>query len=437
MLANRCHPLTSQLPLRAPLVVAVLCCVAPGLRAQSAFEPEPPIHSIGRTVLSVETDEEVRAFVRDHRRQLTHTAEAVLELLANTYRSGVELNGPPAVQRRALVELLATSSRGTLVDLTHSALGDDDAYVRCAGLRLLRTLDRPGDLDLFLLTLGPMADGSNPPHRVRQTFQCEFTGWLQRQPLAMGEVVLARPAFDEESTVAFLRALASSERPDALPVLERALFAGTVPPRTVLAEIGRLAPSLPRDTCLELSSRLVEYLDPSDAPTCQAASEALGRLGSRTPVPLLIPLLDSDTHGVRESAHWALRSITGVMLRPEARRWRNWYDLELDWYRASGSALPDQLVSEDPALVAEALRACSEHPLFAEEFALQLGVPLTHTEASVRLFAVHVIGRLRPERTRTDVVLATEDVDDEVANAALKLLADWPAPKGESRFQAR
>lgn len=185
---------------------------------------------------------------------------------------------------------------------------------------------------------------------------------------------------------------------DAVPVLLR--LHGERPSLAV-AVLERLARLEPRhlaregERALGLAEEELSSLDPERR---RLAVVALGELGSRRSVPLLIDRLELEgDERVRAKVVQALTNLTGRDLGPAPEAWDGWWGEELRWQEEELPVLRERLGCGETAAVLGALRTLRPRPC--------------RTEAVARL-----------------VVPLLDDADPAVACAAARCLADHPAP---------
>ena len=127
------------------------------------------------------------------------------------------------------------------------------------------------------------------------------------------------------------------------------------------------------DESHEACSLLVrDYLRSPIPDVRRSAATALGRLEAGATIPHLMLALDDPHSGVRRSALWALRYITGHEFLTSSKEWLSWYEREEQWREERA---PELLRTARNGAVSHALKALCElgqHPWFpdmAEELA--------------------------------------------------------------------
>ena len=152
------------------------------------------------------------------------------------------------------------------------------------------------------------------------------------------------------------------------------------------------------------------------------AALTLGRLRDGESTEGLLELLDDENEGVRKSALWALREVSGRDLGEDPRRWRAWFIEELVWWDETYPTLLDVLREGTPEEIGPAVAELQLRALFRHTVAADLGELLSHEAPELRLracVALRELGSLAPARALT---AALEDTDPNVRARALEAL---------------
>lgn len=352
---------------------------------------------------------------------LPDASAACFSALAITYGTGA---GEPcaALHREALVEALAGRQSRALESSIEAAVASNEPALHCAALRMLAEIGQGSEVELLFETVAARRGQPEPDPQVRGLFEDALSRLLGRDPQGFASLGGRDRDLPQALEIAVVRAVGPAGRVEGLPYLLDALEWGHVPAETVLAEIARLATVVPRPCVPDLGQPLIDRLQPDQPQTCQAAAQALGRLRCTQALPALIELLEADHRGVRETAHWALRQITGQGLVPDAERWRSWNRTELEWFASRGPAITAGLASGDPASISESLSEVAAHALFAEDFAPALAEALAVPVVETRLFALHVIGLVRAAGAAPSLLPLLAGGDPSVVERTLAIL---------------
>jgi len=169
----------------------------------------------------------------------------------------------------------------------------------------------------------------------------------------------------------WIRALGDVGSEHALELLGSWVGRPGEPSITLVQEISRAAARLepPFDEGLRASVRAC-LSDGSPALRREAAL-AVGRLSDDESLPLLVTLLEGDS-GPRRNAWWALKAITGLSFREDARPWSRWVAAEQAWWRERSAPALAGLRSSDEATVAAAVQEIAAHRFRRHELALEL-----------------------------------------------------------------
>lgn len=184
--------------------------------------------------------------------------------------------------------------------------------------------------------------------------------------------------------------------------------------------------------------RLRPYLDESQPGNCRAAIMALTTLLDQDSIGPLIALLASNDSGLRENAHWALCTLTGLTLSPTRESWARWHQAELAWLVRYKPREFQLLRSSDAAEVAGALRVILTHPLALGELRGALPELLQNRWPQIRVLACRMLAELRVEDAVSKLVWALEDADRDVGQAAylaLKQLTGFDLPRDPLAWQ--
>lgn len=402
------------------LTLALLLAVAPALGAtEEAREPSVAALDLAAALREVRTEAyDLGQVPAELEGRVVAALELDVDLLPETFDALAERRLPVVgehaaqrlsiVQEELLLDALGSLSSGRVADARDAWLdglregeegavplpdGAVDAAVRVTGatglaseLCLLFDLSpeqvRPGGaLELALVDL-MRAD----PRSLDRLRDCWFGAGEGR----LGVCIAAVTTVGDPRGLAFLEDVArwsEEARPAAIGAVQ-AIGRGLDP--AVNGSLGDL---------------MTDLLLSEDPVTVRAAAQAVAILGHEAAVPGLIELLDLDAELVPEagrledSAHWALRSLTGLGLPPEAGVWRRWHDEERAWLREDAAAHLRTLHGDEPAEVMASLAAFGRHRLGGTTIAPRVAELLDHPEPKVVVQACRLLGGYRDLRT--------------------------------------
>jgi hypothetical protein len=204
--------------------------------------------------------------------------------------------------------------------------------------------------------------------------------------------------------------------------------------------VPRLAHSHDPEIAAEFVAWMRKRIDPVRVEWTRAIFLALGALDEGESMPELIAALDFEGLCLRESALRALRSISGLAMPADSKRWEAWYSDEIEWFLQSRPDLAAALASATPSSILPALRAYSEHTLHRSILARDVVILLEHPNADIRILACETLGRFRSRAGLNDLLDALLDPDAAVADAAraaLERIVGEPVPASPQAARAR
>lgn len=166
--------------------------------------------------------------------------------------------------------------------------------------------------------------------------------------------------------------------------------------------------------------------------------QAVGVLDDGSNVSPLIEQLSSHDAGVRDSALWALRRISGLAFPADRTPWLTWSRAEVDWHRSVRPHLRLALLSGDPKLVVPALRSYGEHRTRRTEIAQEVERVLGDRHAELRCLACTVLQQIGSISSAGALTGALQDADTAVAEAAwkaLKAITGLDLPRDPNRIR--
>lgn len=348
-------------------------------------------------------------------------------------RDGEFERGPVTPPRGdALLEGLRQTPWEHVRDVIHanSAPGDPAEDV-VASLRLLGSLGDAAEL-AYMIELASPADGSEEADAaVCDQLQESLAELLRRDARVLYEL----PKYLGEDHRALWRPLTGgvgeSGSAGALDVLARMLDRDRELDGMLLPQIGRLAANPVAGREWQVGSAVRAFLMDPRAGIRREAALALGKLQDSESVEDLIRLLDDDSSGVRKSALWALRAISGQDLGEDPLRWRNWYLEELQWWREVYPGYLETLRYGEPEEIGPAVSQMCLRRLFRNLMAEDLAALLEHERPEIRLRACVALRELGSMAAARELVTALTDEDEAVREAAyeaLRAASDYTLP---------
>jgi hypothetical protein len=151
----------------------------------------------------------------------------------------------------------------------------------------------------------------------------------------------------------------------------------------VLSQLGRVA-AAGQTVIHPRALFIVEgYLTSVDPVILRETCLTLGRMGSAESVMDLVDLLGHEGQGVSESAHWALQKITRKSFPNDAKRWRQWWEKEDEWWTDESPDVLHLLKSANPGEVGTALRTLAAHRLHRDMIAVEISLLLEHPSDTI------------------------------------------------------
>lgn len=438
-------------PSRLLLVLLGLTAPVGGVKAQSVYGPPPPdaepatAEAEPATVESLpiapQWSAEERAVIellrglrkKEHARdkdigvRLAVAGERVLplflELLVARSVPPLEEGEPQIlseVQEKAILAAVTQLEREPVLAEVKAALGAGEPRRRHAALGCIGAVGRANDLlPLFELALGPEApQGTELEKGMARALQRAVTSVLARDPFGFEQLVSLRRITRPELVPALIVAVGATRDPRGLLYLSEVAYWNNKLVADVMGQVPLLGPSGDEAVDGAMKVRLRAYLDENEPGTCRAAITALTALGDEECIAALIPLLESESAGLRENAHWGLKQLTGLSLAPTPEMWSRWHRAELYWLVREKPKLFKRLRENDPAVVADALRTILTHPLAQRELATALPDLLKSRWKALRILACRTLADLGAREAVGRLVWALEDPDVEVATAA-------------------
>lgn len=352
---------------------------------------------------------------------------AALEVLVRRRVPGVhegELEQLLSVPQRdvLLAALAALEPRAVLSQARMRCEGSQDLGTRTAMIEVLGALGGADELEQ-LLAPALLLEETELADELRAALREALARLLARDERAFTRLaaLLRRQRPQLVPPVLFALGDAGDER--GLAILDEVLNFHPDQGQLAASQVPRIGRSLAPEVNRQLADRLHWMLDPARLGECRAAVLALGVLRDHEAVPALIGFLEGDHAGLRDTALWSLREMTGLAFAADATLWRRWHERELAWFRTDLRGIPARLRSGEPAVVVAALRDLGERRMRREELALEVLPVLERPEADLRALACATLARLDEPLVAPALVDLLEDQDAGAARAAAEALA--------------
>jgi HEAT repeat protein len=375
--------------------------------------------------------------------------EAQVDILARRRVPEAGPDDPPQLlsdpQRELVLTALAQMPETAVRAALRARLDRDPADVgaRLAAIHALGVIGNAADLGR-LVELAPRAPGKERGEEkwllpdAREAMRSACAGILRRDPTAWTALVDLLRQTDPDAGRPLLEALSSTKDPRALEVL----YAAARAHRELRPQVAALVPvcgssmnaALDRDVAGWMLSEL-----PSARPEyARMLLQGIGVLDDGTCVAALIEHLEDVDAGVRDSALWALRRVSGLGFSADLPAWNAWNRDEVAWHARERPRLREDLASGDRQRIAIALRAYGEHRTKRAELADDVVKILSNPRPELRRMACEVLQTLGAPSASGALAESLQDPDRDVAEAAwqaLKSLTGLDLPRDPMRVR--
>ncbi len=298
-----------------------------------------------------------------------------------------------------------------------------DVGTRLAAIHVIGTIGDAGDL-VHLVELAPRGNGGEKAltQDAREAVRAACGAILRRDARAWPALADVLRRTDADAGRPLLEAVGSSRDPRALEVL----YAVTLVQRDLRPQIAALASACGASTDAALNREFAAWLVselPSARPEyARSLLQAVGVLDDGTCVPEMIARLSDKDDGVRDSALWALRRVSGLAFPAEATPWLVWNRSEITWQTSLRPSLRADLASRDSKRIIAALRAYGEHRTKRAELARDVVKVLADSRPELRRLACEVLQALGVASASGALAGALQDSNPSVSEAAWKAL---------------
>lgn len=171
-----------------------------------------------------------------------------------------------------------------------------------------------------------------------------------------------------------------------------------------------------------LANEVRRYLDSERIELACAAARSLGELGDDESVPQLVAMLESQLKPVVESAHWALRRLSGLNLPALPGPWRASLSSDQLWWDTEAPGVLHALVTGTQPERLAAVGSLGGRPWRRADLAREVVATLEDPAEVVRLKACAVLAQLGSPAATEGLIGALSDGSEAVALAAHKAL---------------
>jgi hypothetical protein len=316
--------------------------------------------------------------------------------------------------------------------------GDGGVRERHAAIGCVGVVGRANDLlQLFELALAPEETALD--EQLARALRRAVTALIHHDPRALEQLVTLRRITRPELLPALVSAVGATKNPHGLVYLSEVAYWHEDLVLDVMSQVPLLGPSGDEVVDAAMKVRLRPYLDETRPGPCRAAVVALTALGDDDSIAAFIALLGSESAGLRQNAHWALKQLTGLGLAPEPGIWARWHQGELYWLVRKKNPSFQRLGERNPAVAVDALREILTHPLARRELVAALPDLLKSPYPSLRVLACNTLADLEARSAIGRLVWALEDSEPEVAQAAhcaLRTLTKLDLPREPLAWQS-
>lgn len=342
------------------------------------------------------------------------------------------------IQEHALLLAVGQLERESVLAQVAAVLqADGGIRQRHAALGCIGVVGRANDL-LQLLELAFSPGETTLDEHLARALRRAVTALLAHDLRAFEQLVTLRRITRPELLPVLVASVGATKDPRGLAYLSEVAYWHDKLILDVMSQVPLLGPSGDEVIDASMKVRLRPYLDESRPGPCRAAIVALTALGDNDSIGGFIALLTSESSGLRENAHWALKQLTGLSLSPTPEVWTRWHQGELFWLVRQKPRAFQLLRERNPAVAADALREILLHPLARHDLEAALPDLLKSSWPALRVLACRTLGNLEAKTAIGRLVWALEDREPEVAqaaHAALRTLTKLDLPREPLAWQ--
>ena len=334
----------------------------------------------------------------------------------------------PSLLRYLCDERLDDEMFYLLTDVIIKVLGDTAVSYTCqfldcesgtVRLTIIRILERIGNKEALTALLRPLS-GSRT--RMIEAAEKAIVAVLKRQPdnqelfNMLGEAAISTK--DISKKVRIISCLGFSGSRLAVPVLLG--FTADWEIRIRKAAITTLVILGFDDTAVLTAIR--RFLQDKDFQLRREAALSLGKLQDIESVENLIALLNDEKKGVRGSAHYSLRQMTGQNFPPNSERWKVWWDNESKKHNEHRDALLKQLRQGNKKEMLDAMHGLTGIRLGKKRIVAALLEFLSHGDPVVRVEACKALAAMKARKAVPELIERLDDPDESLKKAVHEAL---------------
>jgi HEAT repeat protein len=328
--------------------------------------------------------------------------------------------------------------RSAVVPLVVAEARSDQLATRVAAVEVLGMVGRRSELELVVEAAGPRSADEAVEVALVRACQWSAREILEADSAALMEVRWLVGSSPTELGAALVRATADVGAPECLPTLLDVLGKEPDLDAVVLAHLGRSARFSYRPPAESQVAVVLPYLDSANPNEVRAALQAVGDFELQAAAEACADLLESESQGVRDAAHLALKRISCLAMPPDAARWRGWCQAERAWLRDEAPRAYDLLERGAPRSRIAALKQIARHRLERHALAERVAGALSSDVVDVRREACATLAQLQSRAALPYLVAALSDEDVDTAHCAWRTLTDWTGldlPLGSPEWQ--
>lgn len=396
---------------------SVASAVAELLERLAPSPASPPLLAHVETLAGAQPPPELRVLVAEIAVFEPGGPRVVLDALEEALRPG---SRTPELAREALLGSLERVRHRPLIDELQRRLEAESiaTRTRSAALAVLARVGDVADLPLAIAAVGPEAS----PDLARK-FSQAVAALLTRTETPLTQLGALITDCSSDVAAALVQAVGQTGRPQGMELLGSLLGRSRDLDAHLLAQLGVLGARQPDAVEPATAANVRAFLWSNDPGLVRTSLVTVAQMGDDEAVPDLIELLEDDEAAVRDSAHWALRQITGLGITAEPERWRTWFAAEQAWFQERGMDLRAHLGRASSKQVVAAIAELAQHRWRRHETAREIHELLLHDDPVLRQLACSVLGQLGSNRSITPLRGALEDPHPTVRKAAAVALA--------------
>lgn len=200
-----------------------------------------------------------------------------------------------------------------------------------------------------------------------------------------------------------------------------------------MVALSRLRIDDPR-TC----SRIRRFLGSRNPYLKKEAALAVGKLKDIESIPDLIDLLNDAHSGVVDTAHWALKQISGMRFSKNSVYWDSWWKAEEEEYREKMNTALEELDSGAAGRQMKAIRSLSRMVLGREEASDVLLRFISDDNPMIRREVCSALGIMKAQEAVPALIGFLDDSSNDVKNAAhraLRRITGQDLPKDRDEWE--